>query len=54
MGCSNRELGTAVGATSGFLLGSAISGDPLVGAAIGTAVGATAGNLIGSASENSK
>lgn len=48
-GCTNREMGTAVGATSGALLGGVIANG--AGAAVGLAIGAGAGNLIGASAD---
>ena len=54
VGCTNRQMGTGVGAASGFLVGSAFGKGrgSLVGAGVGTALGAIAGNAIGGATEN--
>jgi len=48
--CTQTERGAAIGATSGAIIGGAVTND-IEGAAVGAAVGGVAGALIGRASE---
>lgn len=48
-GCSNQNVGTAVGAASGTLIGSSIS---LIGAGAGLGVGSLVGVAVGTVFDN--